>query len=110
MHGDTRPTADVVDAASDASLLIHRATFAEEGSERVRSTAAEAAQVATETGSERRWLTHISPRREGGVEAVRDGATTELARGQPPVVVGDPPSDSRDAPTERPNRRPGRVV
>jgi ribonuclease Z len=97
--GDTRPTAGVVDAASDASLLIYSAMFTEEHAHRARSTghstAAEAARVAAESGSERLWLTHISPRHEGDeqtletqatavfendVTAVRDGATTQLTR------------------------------
>ena len=97
---DTRPTADVVDAASDASLLVYNAMFTEDQAERARSTghstAKEAAQVASNSGSERLWLTHISPRHEGDeqtletqameafegdVRAVRDGATTEITRG-----------------------------
>ena len=96
---DTRPTADVVNAARDASLLIYSAMFTEEQSERARSnghsTATEAAEVASEAGSDRLWLSHISPRHEGDertletqakgvfageVEAVRDGATTEITR------------------------------
>lgn len=95
--GDTRPTSDVVDAASDASLLVYSAMFADEQSERARSTghstATEAAQVASESGTERLWLTHISPRHEddedrlvsqasnefdGDVVAVRDGESTVL--------------------------------
>ena len=97
---DTRPTADVVDAASDASLLIYHAMFTEEQAERARSTghstATEAAQVASESGSQRLWLTHISPRHEGDEQAmaeradevfegdvavVRDGDTTDVTRG-----------------------------
>lgn len=96
-HRDTRPTPGVVEAASDASLLVYSAMFTEEQSERARSTghstAVEAAQVASESGSEKLWLTHISPRHEddeqrlesqakqafeGEVVAVRDGDSTEL--------------------------------
>jgi len=95
--GDTRPVPEVVDAASDASLLVYSAMFTDECSERARSTghstAAEAGRVASESGSERLWLTHISPRHEGEeprleseaktafdgeVVAVRDGDSTEL--------------------------------
>ena len=95
--GDTRPTPGVVEAASDASLLVYSAMFTEEQSERARSTghstAVEAAQVASESGSEKLWLTHISPRHEddeqrlesqakqafeGEVVAARDGDSTEL--------------------------------
>ena len=95
--GDTRPVPEVVEAASDASLLIYSAMFAEEQSDRARSTghstAAEAGAVAAASGSERLWLTHISPRHEdderrlasqaetefdGEVVAVRDGESTEV--------------------------------
>lgn len=95
---DTRPTADIVDAAADASLLIYNAMFTDAQADRARttghSTATDAAQVAAESGSRRLWLTHISPRHEGDeqtleaearevfdgeIVAVRDGATTEIA-------------------------------
>ncbi|ERG88024.1 MAG: metal-dependent hydrolase of the beta-lactamase superfamily III [halophilic archaeon J07HX5] len=95
--GDTRPTAAVVDAASNASLFIYSAMFADEQSERARSTghstAAEAGAVASDAGAERLWLTHFSPRHEddeqrlvaqaeqpfdGEVVAARDGESLEL--------------------------------
>ena len=95
--GDTRPSPGVVDAASDASLLVYSAMFGDTQSDRARSTghstAREAGQVASESGTDRLWLTHISPRHEGAeqrlesqaaaafdgeVVAVRDGAATEL--------------------------------
>ena len=95
--GDTRPIPEVVDAASDASLLVYSAMFSDSNAERARSTghstATEAGQVASESGSDRLWLTHISPRHEGeeptleseaeaafdgDVVAVRDGESTEL--------------------------------
>lgn len=96
---DTGPTADIVDAATDASLLIYSAMFADDQADRARttghSTATDAAQVATEAASQRLWLTHISPRHEGDeqtletearavfdgdVAAVRDGDTIEITR------------------------------
>ena len=99
--GDTKPTAGVVEAAADASLLIYSAMFADEQAERARSTghstATEAGQVAAESNSRQLWLTHISPRHEddeqtlaaqagdafdGDIAAVRDGDTTEVTRGQ----------------------------
>jgi ribonuclease Z len=97
--GDTRPTQPVVDAATDASLLVYSAMFTDEQSERARttghSTATEAGQVAAESGSEKLWLTHISPRHEGDeqtleaqaettfdgdVVAVRDGDSIDITR------------------------------
>lgn len=96
---DTRPTAGVTTAAADAALLIYSAMFTDEQAARARSTghstATDAAQVASEAGARRLWLTHISPRHEGDeqtleaeardafagdVVAVRDGDTTEVTR------------------------------
>ena len=95
--GDTRPTPEVVDAASDASLLVYSAMFADERSERARSTghstARDAGRVASASDAERLWLTHISPRHEGEetrletqataafdgeIAVARDGLSTEI--------------------------------
>jgi ribonuclease Z len=96
MTGDTRACASVVDAARDADLLVHEATFGEEEKERARetfhSTARDAAQVALAAKARRLVLTHLSARystlaeelvREAkevfeNVVAARDGMTVEV--------------------------------
>lgn len=64
--GDTRPCKEIIDIASDADLLIHDATLANDqqawAQESMHSTAEEAARVAKEANVSRLALTHISSR------------------------------------------------
>ena len=66
ISADTGPAASVVDAAADADVLVHEATFAEEERERARetshSTALDAAALAREADVGLLALTHLSSR------------------------------------------------
>ena len=76
--GDTRPTESVVEAARDADLLIHDATFVDEAAARARetghATAREAAEVAKRAGAKRLALTHVSSRYAGDVSVLANEA------------------------------------
>lgn len=66
ISGDTRPCEGLRQAAREADLLVHEATFSHEDLARAKetghSTAREAAELARGAGVKRLLLTHISPR------------------------------------------------
>jgi ribonuclease Z len=72
--GDTRPTQAVVEAAEDADLLVHDATFASDWADRARATghatAREAADVAERAGAKRLALVHVSTRYAGDASPI----------------------------------------
>jgi ribonuclease Z len=85
--GDTRPCRTLFDAAMDADLLVHEATFLDEERERAaetgHTTAQQAAQIARDAGVRMLALTHLSTRymgREIAAEAVADFAETVVPR------------------------------
>ena len=91
--GDTRPTDATVEAAADADLLVHDATFADDEAERARetghSTAREAGEIAQRAGARRLALTHVSSRYASDASRLRreaaevfDGETTVASDGQ----------------------------
>jgi ribonuclease Z len=77
--GDTRPVDAVAEAATDADLLIHDATFADDEHDRARrtghSTAREAGRVAARAGVRRLALTHLSSRYAGRWERLEREAS-----------------------------------
>jgi len=81
--GDSQPSANVVDHAQNATLLIHEATMkpkhAAEAAKRRHSTDEEALEVAAATNAYRVILTHFSMRRFAiPVENLQDSASNRV--------------------------------
>lgn len=97
ISGDTRPCQALVEAAREADVLVHEATFSDDEKERAldtrHSTAREAGRVAREAQVRRLLLTHLSTRHDvdpspliqqareefqGAMEVAHDGMTFEI--------------------------------
>lgn len=76
--GDTRPTPELQQAARNADLLVHDATFLSDEAERARetghSTAREAARLARDAGVRDLVLTHLSARYSDAAHLVESEA------------------------------------
>lgn len=96
--GDTRPADSTVEAATEADLLVHDATFADDRRERAaetgHSTATEAAEIAERSGVRVLALVHISSR-YAGETAPLEREASQTFNGT--VVVPDD-GDSVDVP------------
>jgi ribonuclease Z len=78
LAGDTAPSLIVLEAAREAEVLVHEATFLDEERERARetahSTALEAAEIARDAEVSLLALTHLS-NRYFGPEVAREART-----------------------------------
>lgn len=89
LSGDTRPCEGTREAARNADLLIHEATFGDaeqaRAVETMHTTAREAAELARDVGARRLLLTHLSARYDETPELLVEQAvpafpTVEIAR------------------------------
>jgi len=86
--GDTRPCESTVEAARNASLLVHESTFGDEEADRAKetghSTSREAAIVARRANCRRLLLTHFSARYSRDADELAAQARAEF----PNVTIG----------------------
>ncbi len=91
--GDTRPTEATVAVADDPDLLIHDATFADDGADRAaetaHSTARQAAEIANRAGADRLALLHLSSRYAGHTADHEEQAREVFAGDSDAVFVPD---------------------
>lgn len=68
--GDTRPTADILEASKEADVLIHEGTLdpsmSDVALERGHSSVAHAAEIARKAGVRKLFIVHLSPRYDNG--------------------------------------------
>ncbi len=83
ISGDTRPCAALIEAAREADLLIHEATFSDDEQARAletrHSTAREAARVGQQAKVKRLVLTHLSSRHDVDPRPLAEQARQEYA-------------------------------
>ena len=83
ISGDTRPCAMVTEAARDADLLVHEATFSDDEQARAietrHSTAREAGRIGHEAKVKRLVLTHLSSRHDVDPRPLLEQARQEYA-------------------------------
>ncbi len=83
LSGDTRPCPALTEAALDADLLVHEATFSDDEQERAletrHSTAREAGRVARQARVKRLLLTHLSSRHDVDPRPLLEQAKQEFS-------------------------------
>ncbi len=89
--GDTRPCAAFIEASEGVDLMVHEATFTDDGTDRAaesgHSTARQAAEVCKQAGAGTLVLTHISPRIED--DLVLENEASEVLEARNVVVARD---------------------
>ncbi len=89
--GDTRPCTAFIEASEGVDLMVHEATFADDGIDRAaesgHSTARQAAEVSKQAGAGTLVLTHISPRIED--DTILEAEASQVLESRKVVVARD---------------------